>query len=304
MSKIHIINKHAILQIFLQLPGLDYLRTIKFCHFRIKKRLIYFLSLFICFIFLFSCHTTQKATNSKVKNDKEAKALNELEFKGTYLEGVKQYLLGNYEVAESLFTQCIHKKESHDPSLYQLAKISLAQNNFFQAKEYVKKAININQSNSWYKLLLIDILLIQNKPTEAIQIYSQLLDKHPNKIEYLKNVSKLYIGLGKYQEALEILNKLGSIKGTSAEISLTKIEIYKQLNQNNNIISEYKTLIDANPFEYKYQTLLAEFLTSLEKYDEAFDIYQRIVEQNPEDNTVKLSLYEYYRAINEPKKSN
>ncbi len=72
------------------------------------------------------------------------------------------------------------------------------------AEEYIKKALDIRNSDEMH-FLLAEIYVSQNKPEKAVEEYQYLTRKAPKNIDYAINYANIYIREKKYLKARKIL---------------------------------------------------------------------------------------------------
>ena len=89
----------------------------------------------------------------------------------------------------------------------------------------------------------------------------------------------------------------------NALTAIQKEKVYVKLGDADKAADEIKNLIKAFPDEFRYYGLLADLYIANDRYDEAFEAYNKILEIDPEDPYVHLSLADYYRNTGDNEKS-
>jgi Flp pilus assembly protein TadD len=102
------------------------------------------------------------------------------------------------------------------------------------------------------------------------------------------NYQKSIIFKKKYKDAILIYDKLEINVGVNEELSLHKSKIYLEINQPDNAVLELQKLVKSNPNEMRYLGLLADLYEQLERSDEAFELYNKILELEPNNGYVHL----------------
>ncbi len=91
----------------------------------IRKTFIAVFSFILVFA-LFSCKTSEKSADGKVKKQKTESELSKpKDNTAIFINANKEKVLGNYNNAAELYHQCIDLNPSDDASMYELAKLKL-----------------------------------------------------------------------------------------------------------------------------------------------------------------------------------
>jgi tetratricopeptide (TPR) repeat protein len=88
-------------------------------------------------------------TKGRLKANYDAAAFNEV-----YVEGIKQKLLGNGGDALKYLEQCIKINPESDAAYFQMAQIVVANGDLKDGKQYLAKALSIDEENMWYLTML------------------------------------------------------------------------------------------------------------------------------------------------------
>src|SRR5690606_2888672 len=75
---------------------------------------------------------------------------------------------------------------------YDLARINMAKRQMGEAEKNLKKAVELEPGNNWYKEQYAGLLSEQNKFTEAAELYEEIVAKDEYNKEYLQNIAYLY----------------------------------------------------------------------------------------------------------------
>jgi len=230
----------------------------------------------------------------KKKNQPELSEKEKMKFDFMYFNANKERMLGNYQMAASLFNECIEMQPNEPSSYYEIAKIYdyASQNDL--ALENAKKAAELDSKNYWYLYFYAYSLQKSGDTENAIKQYKLLVQQNPKKIELYYDIAGMQLYIGKYEEAIKSYNKLEENIGITEEVSLQKQKVYIKLNDLGKAAEEIQKLIDQYPEELKYRGYLADLYLANDKKEEAFKIYQQILEKDPDDTFTHLALYDYY----------
>jgi len=256
-----------------------------------KNRYFYIkiLLLFVTIIVAYSCSVLK----SKPKSNLASK--DEYEFNYNFLEAEKFKMLGNFNDASVLFEKCKKINPQSAITNYEIATILIQKKDYKNAIEYAKKAVELNQTNIWYNALLAVLYKQTNNPEKAISIYKDLNNLNPNRIDFLYEIANLYNYLKKYDNALEYYNIIENNFGINENVCLEKERIYLAKGKKEEAYNEIQKLISSNPQEIRYWGMLAESYIADDEFEKAKDIYKKMLEIEPNNGLVHLSLSDFYR---------
>ena len=216
-----------------------------------------------------------------------------------FSKGIENKYNDNYDVAIEYFERAIGAYPDDHASMYELSVLYVIKNEFEKGFEHIKKAVELDQNNKWYKIRLADFYKQNGEYESFISIYDQLLENEPANLEYLESYIDALLHLGHFETVIEKLNIVEENIGITDYISLEKIEIYKLLGNNDKVVEEMEKLSNAIPYETRYLSMLAELYMQNKREKDAFKIYLKIKEINPNDPYINISLLEYYQKNGE-----
>ena len=85
----------------------------------------------------------------------------ELEYYYAFTEATKQVIFNNFNEAIILYNKCLKYNRQSSAVYFQLSNIYVRIGNLNLAKDYAKKAIEIDKHNKWYLLNLASIYQLQ-----------------------------------------------------------------------------------------------------------------------------------------------
>lgn len=143
------------------------------------------------------------------------------------LNALKEYNSGNYTQAKGDFQKLAALDPQNDAAYYYLANIALRTDDLPSGELYLKKGIEIDSSNFWYRDMLGQVYIKANKIKEAISVYEGLLRMHPKKSALHYTLVNLYLGAQQTEEAKGILEKIEASQGKSEAVAMTWFNIYR-----------------------------------------------------------------------------
>ena len=237
-----------------------------------------FLSVFPVICFSWSSLFAQDSLNRNAKTD------------NLYYDAVKARMLGEDKQSEALLLQVIKDRPEDAAPYYDLSKIAFRQNNAERSTEYIKKAIALDGTNKWYREQYANILVLRNMPGEAAIEFSRLAKTEKYNDDYLLKSAMLYQRAGKYKEALAELDELEKKDASDEDVLLQKQQLYLKMNDIAGATGIARKMIERNPKDARYYSLLAEIYQNNKEQDKADEIYRQMQTKFPNDPSLQLSL--------------
>ena len=271
-----------------------------------KNRYLAYFALFS--VLASSCGTAKKQTTSVVQVQpviEETKISDDErnEFEYTFIEGLKQKMIGNQQAAITLFSKCLTINPSSSAAMFELAKIHSGNGDMTSSSLLLEKAINLEPENKWYKVLLAQIYQQGNQHQKAADLYRQLYSLDTENLEYLYMNAALLSSAEKFDQAIEVYNELEKKIGINDQISVEKQQIYQAAGKKKEALAELQKLIDFNPKEPRYYGLMADYYLSEKDEANALKYYMKILEIEPDNGFVLFSLTSFYRQKEDKEKA-
>lgn len=269
---------------------------------KFKTNIFYYLILPLLAVFVLSCKS-KKQTTSSVKeptvNSKGISEENQAKFAFYFVEGCKDRMKGNIELAENDFKECLKIDPSSAAVKYELGNIYRFNGLYDNALKYGKECANADPKNEWYQLLYIECLHNKRQFTLAAEIYSRLIKNYPNRSEFYEGLAAEYMYSGNYEKSYKTFDELEKKFGQNEAFTLNKIKLLKQLKKTSEVEVEFKKLIASNPNEIRYYTYLSEFYQEINQNDKAMSTYHEALKRDPKNPIIHLALADYYKSIND-----
>lgn len=274
-----------------------------------KKKTLYRLSVYTACVALAlfaSCKAKQAGTSSSDSRKKPGSTLTDKErvdFERVFFDANKEKLLGNYDLAETLFSQALHIDPGSSATMYELANIYSFQNNKNQALFYSKKAAQLEPGNIWYQTLYAECLKDSKMPDEVVAVYERLVKDHPDRIDLYYELANDYLVARRPNDAIKVYDRIEHQIGVTEDASMQKLKIYKTQNNFDKSVEEAQKLIRAYPHEAKYYGMLGEIYQDKGQNEKALQAYNDLLRIDPDNAYVHLSLADYYRNLKQNDKA-
>lgn len=246
-----------------------------------------------------SCKSNKESTSTSTGKDKGLSAQDQSKFAFYFVDGCKERMKGNIDIAENLFKECLKIDPNSAAAKYELGNIYRFNGLYDNALKYAKECSSAEPKNEWYQLLYIECLHNKRQFTQAAEVYNKLIKIYPERPDFYEGLAAEYMYSGNYEKSYKTFDELEKKFGQNDTFTLNKIKLLKQLKKNDEVEQELKKLIQSNPKEARYYTYLAEFYQDNNQHDKAMDTYQEILKIDPKNPMVHLALADYYKSKND-----
>lgn len=221
---------------------------------------------------------------------------NDARYRYYYIEAVRQQDMENYALAFGLFSRCRDMAPDAPEVNFALGRLYAAIGQDSLGMTYLKRAANLEPYNTEYAERLANMYLHKEMIDSAATVYEQLADQQPDRTEYLGLLLRIYERQRKYDRLLATLNKLELREGQSEDITLSKMQAYSYLGDQQGAYKEIKSLVDAHPNDMKLQVMMGNWLVSNGRKEEALSTFLKVLKEEPDNAQGQMSLMDFYRA--------
>lgn len=245
-----------------------------------------------------SCKSQKSGLSDTSKSEHKTTSLSDKELvqlKFLFFEANKDRILGNYELAETHYSQALKIDPNNAASMYELSGIYAYQGNKSRALFFSKKASEIDPKNVWYQLQYATCLKDSKQGAGVTHVYERLVKDNPGNYDFYYELANSFLAINKSSEAIKVYDKIENNIGVTEESSMQKLKIYKNTNNIDKAVEEAKKLIKAFPKEGKYYGILGELYQDKGLFDKALQAYNDLLVIDPTNAYVHLSLADLYR---------
>ncbi|MFO8053322.1 MAG: tetratricopeptide repeat protein [Candidatus Omnitrophota bacterium] len=225
-----------------------------------------------------------------------------------YYQGHRFFLKGNYDLAIPYYQRSLEIEPSQPKAARELAYSYLWAKDAREALPLFKKLSDNNPEDNQLKLALAEAHTQLDNHKKVISIIKDLSGE-AGKENLKMRLAKAYLWDQQFNKAENIINQVLSENPDSlrAKFLLAKIFQYNQKSEKaakilENLVGEEKEL-PADIKKEEVSQLLAQAYVSSEQNQKAIQLYQQLVDQNPEDINLKIKLAEVLNWAKELKKS-
>ena len=227
-------------------------------------------------------------TKGRLKENYDAAAFNEV-----YVEAIKQKLLGNGGDALKYLEQCIKIDPESDAAYFQMAQIVMANGDLKDCKRYLIKALSIDEENMWYLTMLAGLYYQEKNIDSSIIFYEKAVKYYPEKEDLQLNLGNLYSEDKKFDKANSIFESFDNKYGVNETSTLASIKNLIAENKYDDAMVKTQLLLKEYPDDIQYNGIMADIYRGKGENQKAFDVYNKLLERNPDDPHVQLALSEF-----------
>jgi len=262
------------------------------------KRALFFIYIISSFYFLQSCKSTSSLTKKNSDIVLVSDTLSDeqkFNFKNEFFRATQAYLLGDENLAESLYNHCLKIDPTSAATHYQLASLYLHKKDYSLAQQHAEDAVKYNSDNVWYLYLAGNIYAQNNEIDKAVESFNKLIKLKPEEYNFYLNLADIYIQAGQIENSIKVYDKIEKIFGISEPVSLQKQKLYISLHNKKAALAELQKLSGAFPSNVDYKRMIAEFYLQNKEVDKAAEVYNNLLKTDSNDGFAHLGLAECYR---------
>ncbi len=238
-------------------------------------------------------------SNELVGQSQDNNSFDEAKFSSILIQGISAKISGDYYSADSLLKISLNLNPQSAVSYFELSGITWEEGDKYLAIEQANKAVQLAPKNEWYLAnLAVFYRKIKNYHSASI-CFDKLYDNYPQRIEYLFSLAECQMENKKYKKALISFDEIEDINGISQDLSIQKHQLLVYLGKRKKGLKELKKLIKAQPGDIRNYGILGEFYQTIGKEEEAFTVFQKMMELDSSNGLVRLSLFQYYYRLSE-----
>lgn len=239
---------------------------------------------------LFSCQSLKKV--SQANQLKQKMQYREADL---YARASTQKALGNFKAADSLMKMALKINPDDPAANFQEASLSASLGNMDTAAYFARKAMTLDTTNQWYKVLYANLAKSNGNYKEYVKTYKKLAEQHPDNENFVEELGMAYFFVGDYKSAVNTYLDLEGLVGVQPDLSQKIASLYMRLHEKQKALETYEKLVQSNPDDQRSYALLAEFAATNGFRKKAEWAYKKIMEVSPENPYVHISLAEFYR---------
>ena len=233
-------------------------------------------------------------STAQIENDSLPKSITpplEIQFQNYFYEGLKQKGIDNYNKAIDAFVKCAELFPERAVIFYELGDLYFKTKSYQRSESNLKRAIDLEANNFWFKEKLYHLYVHQNNYNKAIETVKSLLYKDK---DYEEDLVNLYASAGQYDEAIAQIEILDKRYGYQEKRDQTRIEIYKRTQNQKGHIKFLKNRLKESPENEQNFLNLIFTLSEYNLKEDAFSTAKSFLKNHPKSHIAHVALYKFY----------
>lgn len=207
------------------------------------------------------------------------------------IDGERHLILENYTKALEMFATARDINPFNAAVHFKIAQVLYQSKQYDEAQESIEEALDIDPDNKFYYVLAGDIETARSDLGAAVKHYENLV-KLPDTQEYLGDLALLYQYLGKNKKALETYARVQDHFGTNEAIAFEKEKLLIKLGNDDLVLAEYERLVLENPGDNTLAFLYVSKLQEANRLDLAEQQLLAILKKEPGNARAELMMTE------------
>ena len=213
-----------------------------------------------------------------------------------FLEAARLKVQKDYDAAFDLLQHCLTINPNASSALYELAQYYLYLKQAPQGQAALEKAVENDPDNYWYSQGLANLYQQQDEKEKAMKLLEDMSVRFTDKLDPLYALLDIYNRQEQYDKVIATLNRIEGKMGKSEQLSMEKFRIYLQMKDNKNAFHEIESLVAEYPMDSRYQVVLGDVYMQNGKKEEAYSVYRKVLDAEPDNAMAMYSLASYYEA--------
>jgi tetratricopeptide (TPR) repeat protein len=246
----------------------------------------------------FAQHKTDKRNAAIIIAGKPMTAADSGMVKQLFFSALREKTIDDTKLASELFNRILQIDPTNDASMFELANLEKAQNNYAAEQSLLERAVTVNPDNEWYWIALADSYEKSNDINKLDNVFNELIRINPNKPDYYFDKANALTIQKRYDEALKVYDKAEELTGPSEDLLMNRQKVYIRQGNIKKAISALDDLIAANPLPIRYYLMEAEIYNSNNLNDKALAVLKKAQQADPNNGMIHLGLADIYREKN------
>ncbi len=201
-----------------------------------------------------------------------------------FIRGMTEAYLEDYEEAISHFENALDLVPEEPSVLMALADAHAQQDNYTSALFYARQAQTHGHSHPHYARRLAELQQEAGHKQEAVETYRTVLSKYPRSLKAHLGLARLQADLEAPEAALEVYESLLEKQGQATpRVYLEMLPLYQQVEDQEGLEKTLKSLIQFRVNDALYRRLLGQLYTEQDRLEEAIDLFESLLEEQPND---------------------
>ena len=214
-----------------------------------------------------------------------------------YYGAINEQTRGNYSGAFDLLNHCLTIDPETSEVYFTLSAYYAEMNQDSAALACMQRAAELQPSNATYIERLAQAYISNRDIEKATEAYERLYATDRSRTDMLETILRLYTYQEDIPNMLNTLDRIEKAEGSSEQVSMARLSIYEQQGEKKKALAELKHLAEEHPLDMNYRVMIGNWLLQNGKSFEALQEFNKVLEADPGNQEVRMSLLDYYRAV-------
>ncbi|MDR1562160.1 MAG: tetratricopeptide repeat protein [Dysgonamonadaceae bacterium] len=207
-----------------------------------------------------------------------------------FLESIILKESGKYEEAFNVIKKAYDTDSTSSSTLAEISNYYIIFKHYSLAIDALKKAMLNSPEIVDYKIALAELYYNISNYSEAATIYEELIAENPRKDELLIILIDIYTKQREHEKAINSLNTLENNTGINEVLSIHKARLYISLGKKENAIEEFIKVCEKFPDNADAFILCGELYAEIKQYNLALSMLQNGFLKVQENNKILSSV--------------
>ncbi|MFO7852512.1 MAG: tetratricopeptide repeat protein [Bacteroidota bacterium] len=220
----------------------------------------------------------------------------------TYVEGIKQKMLGNLGEAIDKFEDAIEINPGSDAANYQISLIAAMRRDLENAKKYGSRAVKLDPENPWYHMNMANIYIEESRLDSAAVWIEKAVRVDPSNESEKYRLGNIYMQTGKEEKAEKIFKEFNNKYPGNEQIIMALINVKLKMGKYEEAEKLIIDELEKDADNLRMKGILAELYAERGKNEKAEKLYVEIMEEDEYDLVLDFSYMEFLLKNNEYEK--
>lgn len=212
------------------------------------------------------------------------------------VRGMTQAFLEDYDAAIAYFEQALELAPQEATVLSALADAHAAQDDLTSALFYAREAREYAPANPAYALQLARLQRTANRPADAIDTYTSIVERFPSSVDAWHALGQLHADQGRPDAALQAYESLlEHATGDRADVHAEMLPLYRDTDDDAGLERSLKALTDLRPTDPLYPRLLGQLYAQQGRVNAAIALYESLLDDASPGVDIVMHLSTLYR---------
>lgn len=242
---------------------------------------------YIFIITVFTVLVTPVVFSQPEKDIKDLKALD------YFIEGKTYDIQSDFSTAIEFYLKALNYEKSSG-IYFAISQAYTKLNRFNDALSYINQALIISPAEEDYLLHKGQLLLALGNTNEVIALYEKLIQTHPENIQTLYNLGRIYEEQKMSLKAILLYEKIIDEFGFDEEVLRRAYDIYFSFKEYDRCIEIIGYFLKLDPYNKDFRLRLGGLYQITGDYSKSLEVYKELFRLNPEDKSIQQELVKLY----------